>query len=92
MSRDLPRDQFNQEGSIRITMKKQFLVAARQAGFTSCTPAIRTMLDAFATILVNECASIALKSGSVNNKSELAVAEAQRVHDKIKAHFGLENT
>jgi hypothetical protein len=71
-------------------VKKKFLIAARQAGFTRCTPAIQKMLTQFATIIINDCADVAVKSSLVNNKSELAVAEAQRVSDKIKKHFEIE--
>lgn len=38
----------------------------------------------FAGLIVEECANIALKSGSVSNKSEQAKAEAERIYDKIQ--------
>jgi tellurite resistance protein len=44
----------------------------------------------FAELIVRECANIALKSGSVSNKSEVAVAEADRIYHKIQEHFGVE--
>lgn len=46
--------------------------------------------DKFAELIVKECVSITLKSGSVPNKSEVAVAEADRIYHKIKEHFGVE--
>ena len=47
-------------------------------------------LEKFAELIVRECADIALKSGSVSNKSEVAVAEADRIYHKIQEHFGVE--
>ena len=47
-------------------------------------------LEKFAELIVGECADIALKSGSVPNKSEVAVAEADRIYHKIQEHFGVE--
>jgi hypothetical protein len=44
----------------------------------------------FAELIVKECADIALKSGSVTNKSAVAVAEADRIYHKINKHFGVE--
>ena len=41
-------------------------------------------------LIVKECADIALKSGSVTNKSAVAVAEADRIYHKINEHFGVE--
>lgn len=48
------------------------------------------VLERFAELIVQECAGIALKSGSVTNKSEVAVAEADRIYHKIQKHFGVE--
>lgn len=50
----------------------------------------REAIKKFAESIVQECASIALKSGSVSNKSEVAVAEADRIYHKIQEHFGVE--
>ena len=47
-------------------------------------------LEKFAELIVRECTGIALKSGSVPNKSEVAVAEADRIYHKIQEHFGVE--
>jgi hypothetical protein len=47
-------------------------------------------LEKFAELIVKECADIALKSGSVTNKSAVAVAEADRIYHKINEHFGVE--
>jgi len=49
-------------------------------------------LDAkkFAQLIVEECATIALKSGDINNKSMQAKVEAERIYHKIKEHFGVE--
>ena len=47
-------------------------------------------LEKFALLIVKECADIALKSGSVTNKSAVAVAEADRIYHKINEHFGIE--
>jgi|LakMenEpi03Aug12_release.lakeMendotaPanAssembly.Ray.scaffolds.fasta_scaffold299521_2 hypothetical protein len=46
--------------------------------------------EKFAELIVKECADIALKSGSVTNKSAVAVAEADRIYHKINEHFGVE--
>jgi hypothetical protein len=46
-------------------------------------------LQKFAELIVKECADIALKSGSVTNKSAVAVAEADRIYHKINEHFGV---
>lgn len=43
----------------------------------------------FGNLIVRECADIALKSGSVTNKSEAAVAEADRIYHKINEYFGV---
>ena len=45
--------------------------------------------EKFAELIVGECAGIALKSGNITNKSEIAVAEANRIYHKIKEHFGV---
>lgn len=44
----------------------------------------------FAELIIQECIGIALKSGSVTNKSEQAKAEADRIYHKIQEHFGVE--
>jgi hypothetical protein len=46
--------------------------------------------EKFAELIVRECIDIALKSGSVPNKSEVAVVEADRIYHKIQEHFGVE--
>lgn len=46
--------------------------------------------ERFAELIVRECAGIALNSGSVTNKSEVAVAEADRIYHKIQEHFGVD--
>ena len=46
-------------------------------------------LEKFAELIVQECADIALKSGSVTNKSAVAIAEADRIYHKINEHFGV---
>lgn len=47
-------------------------------------------LDKFAELIIQECANIALTSGRVCNKSELAIAEADRIYDKIHSHFSID--
>jgi len=49
-----------------------------------------TFALSLAELIVKECADIALKSGSVTNKSAVAVAEADRIYHKINEHFGVE--
>jgi hypothetical protein len=46
--------------------------------------------EKFAQLIVEECATIALKSGDINNKSMQAKVEAERIYHKIKEHFGVE--
>lgn len=53
-------------------------------------PKAWTFEKVFTELIVKECADIALKSGSVSNKSEVAVAEADRIYHKIQEHFGVE--
>jgi len=43
----------------------------------------------FAELIVRECANIALRSGSVPNKSVQATAEVERIYHKIQDHFGV---
>ena len=69
---------------------------AEQAGYTPlpgfdfANELQEVFLKNFAQLIVRQCAGIALKSGSVTNKSEVAVAEADRIYHKIKEHFGVE--
>lgn len=47
-------------------------------------------MSKFAELIIKECTDIALKSGSIHNKSEQAKAESERIYQKIKEHFGVE--
>jgi len=47
-------------------------------------------LEKFVELIVLECIDIANKSGNIQNKSELAVCEANRIAEKIEQHFGVE--
>jgi hypothetical protein len=49
-----------------------------------------TVAGKFAELIVEECATIALKSGDINNKSMQAKVEAERIYHKIKEHFGVD--
>ena len=42
-------------------------------------------LTKFSKLIIKHCADLALKSGRVTNKSNLAVAEAERIYYKILA-------
>jgi hypothetical protein len=60
-----------------------------QAGYAA--PEIAGRAHVLADLLIKECAQIALKSGNVNNKSNLAKAEAERIYHKINATFGVKD-
>ena len=53
---------------------------------------VKTVFDRekFAQLVVNECAEIAIKSGSISNKSIQAKAESEGIYHKIKEAFGVE--
>lgn len=42
-------------------------------------------LSKFSKLIIKHCADVALKSSKVTNKSNLAVAEAERIYYKILA-------
>ena len=65
---------------------KEFSAEHKYATFIVPNP----LKEKFAELIVKECADIALKSGSVTNKSAVAVAEADRIYHKINEHFGVE--
>jgi hypothetical protein len=48
-------------------------------------------IEALAELIVRECAKIALKSGNVTNKTEIAKGEAERIYNKINEHFGIKD-
>ena len=58
------------------------------AGYAA--PELAARANKLAELIVRECADIALKSGSVTNKSAVAVAEADRIYHKINEHFGVD--
>lgn len=67
-------------------MNERIKELAEQAGlqpFEDCGPGYVYKMEKFAELIVRKCASIALKSGSVPNKKEVAVAEADRIYHKI---------
>ena len=71
-------------------MNKQIRELAEQAELNATLLFNKDKLEKFAELIVRECADIALKSGSVSNKSQVAVAEADRIYHKIQEHFGVE--
>lgn len=59
-----------------------------EAGYAA--PEIAGRAHKLAELIVQECASVALKSGNVTNKGAIAVAEANRIYHKIREKFGVE--
>ena len=76
-------------------MNERMLELAKQAGLKKDHASDREYVGdfdwrLFGDLIVRECAVITLKSGSVTNKSEAAVAEADRIYHKINEYFGVE--
>ena len=76
-------------------MNERMLELAKQAGLKKDHASDREYIGdfdwrLFGDLIVRECADITLKSGSVTNKSEAAVAEADRIYHKINEYFGVE--
>lgn len=74
-----------------IIMNERIKELAEQAGLeTGLVYGNPEGLQKFADLVVKECADIALKSGNIANKNIAAKIESERIYQKIKEHFGVE--